>query len=292
MDIYSLLSSKPHNPHYLNKYTRFIRNCQLKNQGYTGYTERHHICPKAIDMFPEYSSFIYHPWNCAILTARQHFIAHMMLWKAYNNRSMSWSFGLMTNYHSIKSSRIYQNIREKYSKMISEQMKNTVTIRNGDGTCERISKKEFDNNNEIFGSTKGMTYAVDSNGNGHYVRKDDLRFSTGELKGNNAGTITITDGKTNKRIKPEESIPEGWHKGMTKDSPKDSVWINDGKTSKMFKGDQIPEGWVKGRLYKKKPKHVGTIGKKCINNGIVNKMIEKEKPIPKGWVKGRLFVKK
>lgn len=290
MDIYSILSSKPHNSHYLNKYIQFITRCQQKNQGYQGYTERHHICPKS--MFPEYRSFIYNPWNCVILTARQHFIAHMILWKTYNNAQMTRAFGAMSSNFDIKNSKLYQNIREKYSKIVSKQMKNTVTIRNKDGKCTRIDKSDFDSNHMIYGSTKGMTYAIDMAGNSHYVKKDDPRFATGELKGNNAGTITITNGKTNKRIKPEEFIPEGWHRGMTKDSPKDSVWFNDGKISKMFKGNQIPEGWVKGRLYKKKPKHVGTVGKKCINNGIVNKMIEKEKPIPEGWVKGRLFVKK
>lgn len=291
MDIYSILSSKPHNPHYLNRYTLFINACQQKNIGYIGYTEKHHICPKASDMFPEYASFVEHPWNCIELTARQHFIAHMMLWKTYNNRSMTLAFGIMTNYHSIKNSRIYQNIKEKYSKIVSKQMKNTVTIRNKDGSCKRISKDEFDNNDQTFGSTKGMTYAIDNEGNSYYVEKTDKRFHTGELKGNNAGTITITDGKTNRRISPDDDIPNGWYRGMSKDSSKGSKWINDGKTSKMCKDDQIPKGWKTGRLFKKKPKHVGTTGKICINNGKVNKMIEKEKPIPDGWVKGRLFVK-
>lgn len=289
MDIYLLLSSKPHNPHYLNKYTRFIRNCQLKNQGYTGYTERHHICPKAIDMFPEYSSFIYHPWNCAVLTARQHFIAHMLLWKVYNNDSMTRAFGVMSNYYSIKSSRIYQNIKQKYSKVVSKQMKNTVTVRKEDGTCMRISKEEFDKNEQVFGSTKGMTYAVNNKGDGFYVKKDDLRFKTGELKGNNADTITITDGKTNKRINPNDNIPLGWYRGMSKDSPKGSTWINNGKTSKMFKGDQIPKGWVKGRLFKTKPKHVGSIGKIWVTNGDQSKMINPHEVIPQGWKRGRSF---
>lgn len=289
MDIYSILSSKPHNSHYLNKYIRFINNCQHKNVNYQGYTERHHICPKS--MFPDYKSFTFHPWNCAVLTARQHFIAHMLLWKTYNNETMTRAFGAMSNYFTVKSSKKYENIRKKYSKIVSKQMKNTVTIRKDDGTCMRIRKEDFVRNNEIFGSTKGMTYAVDNKGNGHYVKKDDPRFSTGELKGNNADTITITNGKTNRRINPGDNIPKGWCRGMTKDSPKGSTWINNGKISKMLKGDTIPEGWAKGRLFKKKPKHVGTSGKICINNGKTNKMIEAEKPIPEGWVKGRLFVK-
>jgi len=287
MDIYSILSSKSHNSHYLNKYIRFIHNCQQKNQTYQGYTEKHHICPKAKDMFPEYSSFTFHPWNCVVLTARQHFIAHMMLWKAYNNESMTIAFGIMSNYFTVKNSKIYQSIREKYSKMVSNQMKNTVTIRNENGKCMRIDKSEFDSNDKLSGSTKGMTYAVDRHGNSYYVKKDDPRFSTGELRGNNAGTITITDGKTNKRIKPEESIPKGWHRGMTKNSPKKSVWINDGKTSKMFKGNQIPDGWTKGRLFKKKPKYVGATGKIWITDGNISKMICSHEEMPQGWRRGR-----
>lgn len=287
MDIYSILSSKPHNSHYLHKYIRFINNCQLKNINYKGYTEKHHICPRAIDMFPEYASFVEHPWNCAILTARQHFIAHMLLWKAYNNDSMTRAFGAMSNYFSVKNSKMYQTIREKYSKLVSKQMRNTVTVRTHDGTCKRISKKEFDNNDMIFGSTKGMTYAVGNKGNGYYVKKDDPRFKTGELKGNNADTITITDGKTNRRIHPNDDIPSGWYRGMTKDSPKGSMWINDGKTSKMFKGDQIPKGWVKGRLFKTKPKHVGSVGKMWITNGSQSKMINSQDNIPHRWRKGR-----
>ena len=54
MDIYSILSSKPHNPHYLNRYITFIEQCQQKNVDYHGYVENHHICQKADDMFPEY----------------------------------------------------------------------------------------------------------------------------------------------------------------------------------------------------------------------------------------------
>lgn len=290
MDIYSILASKPHNSHYLNRYITFIENCQRKNVDREGYVEKHHICPKAKDMFPQYASFNKHPWNCAKLTARQHFIAHMLLWKAYKNRSMTRAFGVMCNYNEIKNSKIYESLKIDYHTLLSKQMIGTVSVK-VDGEVKRIPKKEFDKNSSIFGHTKGKTFALDRYGNKHYVDTGDPRFSTGELKGNNADTITITNGKTNRRINPNEDIPSGWYKGMTKDSPKGSTWINNGKVSKMMKGDQIPEGWVKGRLYKKKPKHVGTTGKICINDGKVNMMIEKETPIPEGWVKGRLFVK-
>ncbi|HET8686335.1 MAG TPA: hypothetical protein VFM18_06685, partial [Methanosarcina sp.] len=81
VDIYSILSSKPHNKHYLNRYFNFIQQCcqanSLKTKEELGYTEKHHICPKSI--FPEHKKFRSNKWNKAVLTARQHFIAHWML---------------------------------------------------------------------------------------------------------------------------------------------------------------------------------------------------------------------
>lgn len=288
MDIYSILSSKPHNSHYLNRYITFIEHCQQLSGAVSDYSEKHHICPKS--MFSQYSSFVDYPWNCVTLTARQHFIAHMMLWKIYRNRSMTRAFGLMSCNYSL-TSRLYESIKSEYSSLISEQMKDTVSVKGADGKVYRTDKDEFDKNPNLRGHTYGMTYAVDGDGNGYYVKKDDMRFKTGELKGNNSGRITITDGISNKRILPDDTIPNGWHRGMTKDSARGSMWINDGKTSKMYQGNIIPDGWTEGRIFDKPPRHVGTTGKISIHDGNKNRMIEKTEPIPEGWVRGRLFTK-
>ncbi len=100
VDIYTILSSKPHNKHHLNRYFNFILACSQANSGKTkeelGYTEKHHICPRAKDLFPEYKSFTKNPWNGVVLTARQHFIAHWMLWKAYGG-SQSFAFRTLRN---------------------------------------------------------------------------------------------------------------------------------------------------------------------------------------------------
>jgi hypothetical protein len=86
--IFELLKQKPHNIHYLNRYYQFVLRCQEANiKRQETYTENHHILPKAKDMFPQYSNFTLYPENCAILTFRQHFLAHYMLMKAYGTRS-------------------------------------------------------------------------------------------------------------------------------------------------------------------------------------------------------------
>jgi hypothetical protein len=54
IDIYSILSSIPHNPHYLERYIKFIKGCKQKNLILEGYSEYHHICPRSL--FPKYES--------------------------------------------------------------------------------------------------------------------------------------------------------------------------------------------------------------------------------------------
>lgn len=85
IDIYTILSSKPHNPHYLKRYHRFIKYCLNSNPVLSNdtYTEIHHICPKAKDLFPEYTNLKTYSWNSIKLTARQHIVAHVILWKCY-----------------------------------------------------------------------------------------------------------------------------------------------------------------------------------------------------------------
>lgn len=112
--LYEILAEYPHNTHYLNRYIKFIAYCNtLKNPGYT---EKHHICMKS--MFPDLASFTEFPWNCAVLTARQHYIAHLLLWKAYRNRQTAYAFHIMIHgnankfRYTIKSSRTYEKLVE------------------------------------------------------------------------------------------------------------------------------------------------------------------------------------
>ena len=94
MNIYNLLSSKPHNPHYLKRYYAFIESCRQTTSNPV--VEKHHICPKAKDLFPEFSSFAKNPWNLISLSPRQHFIAHLLLWKTFGGRQ-THAFHLMSN---------------------------------------------------------------------------------------------------------------------------------------------------------------------------------------------------
>lgn len=66
----------------------------------------------------------------------------------------------------------------------------------------------------------------------------------------------ITNGINNKLINSESEIPVGWTYGRTTDtappSQKGKFWINNGVENKM--SVDVPHGWQKGRLYKRKEK--------------------------------------
>ncbi len=89
-----------------------------------GYFEKHHILPKSLGGGDE-------PYNLVLLTAREHFIAHLLLWKANpTNRPLIRAAYLMGNrrkgaggkiaIQTKINSREYKELREAYSEIASE----------------------------------------------------------------------------------------------------------------------------------------------------------------------------
>jgi hypothetical protein len=237
MDIYSILSSKPHNPHYLNRYITFIEQCQQKNIGYEGYTEKHHIYPKAKDMFPEYKDFRLHPWNCAVLTARQHFIAHLLLWKTFPNTvscvdaiwNMSCRGDIFVN------SRLYESMRIEAINSISNRMKNRVTVKDPNNILCYISiykdSKEYTSGKYIYFTKdrvvvnkEGIAKMIESSDLDKYLSMGyNLGFNFSEVSKDkmkkNKDKNAITDGISVQFIDLDmEEIPEGWSLGSKPDS--------------------------------------------------------------------------
>lgn len=116
MDIYNILKSKPHNSHYLNRYIKFIKQCEERNKNLYDSFEIHHICPKSKDMFLEYKNLNLYPWNKVKLTKRQHFIAHLILWKAFPDfKSQMFSAWLLLGRAKSKIyNKIYNRLKNEY----------------------------------------------------------------------------------------------------------------------------------------------------------------------------------
>lgn len=89
------------------------------------YTEAHHIVPVCIGGTNEASNFV-------LFSGREHFIAHMLLWKAYPDNvslmraahimSSRWTNDIAGNSHAGINSKVYSKLREEYSQAVSEQV--------------------------------------------------------------------------------------------------------------------------------------------------------------------------
>lgn len=126
MDIYAiketLLQANPLSEHFLERYVKLIAHA-IENPTKNSYKERHHILPSS--MFPDYKK---EKWNIISLSARQHFIAHWMLWKAFRNKEMTCAFWFMyrsssKTEHRYNNASIYEKIKESISKNQSVMMK-------------------------------------------------------------------------------------------------------------------------------------------------------------------------
>ena len=196
MDIYTILASKPHNLHYLNRYVSFIERCHYKNVGHNGYTEHHHICPKADDMFPEYTCLKRNPWNGIKLSARQHFIAHLLLWKAFPQiTSPLVSFWQMKHKNKIKiNSRIYESLKIEFAKKNSERMKDTTVVKDKEGNKFRVPVDDPGlKSGELAGIAKGTVVVKDKEGNKFRVPVDDPGIDDGTYVMLTTGNIGVKD---------------------------------------------------------------------------------------------------
>lgn len=129
MNIYTVLSSKRHNKHYLNRYLTFINLRKDRILDSNIITETHHILPRAKEMFPEYDKLNKHPWNGIKLTLREHYIAHLLLYKTFKNQSTAMALKFMIDHHTSihklsKTSRLYEELRTIHYRVRKNQKTN------------------------------------------------------------------------------------------------------------------------------------------------------------------------
>ena len=110
----------------MNKYTKYynlIIDNRKNNPVSDQYTEMHHIIPRSLGGSDD-------PENLVALSAREHFICHWLLTKMYSGKDRGKMINAMymmrgksthqKRYESKITARIYENLREEYSKYISK----------------------------------------------------------------------------------------------------------------------------------------------------------------------------
>ena len=176
IDIYAILASKPHNTHYLKRYWKFIQYCVRFNTqlDQNSYFEGHHICPKAKDLFSHLKS---ERWNFVELTAEQHIVAHIILWKAYGGSQalalecMLGQFNSSTN-DKLSNRKIPGKLQRRY---LAKARREAASYRGQ--------------------NRKGFSVYKDSDNNRYFLHYSDSRIKELNLVGNNMGYSHSEEGK-------------------------------------------------------------------------------------------------
>ncbi|MDD5150596.1 MAG: hypothetical protein PHC28_08950, partial [Flavobacterium sp.] len=170
MNIKNIASSIPHNTHYLNRYLKFINYCEIKNSNNIEYSykEKHHILPKSL--FEEYADFNKFTWNKIELTAKQHILAHIILWKTFGITQAQALECMLQNFNSNTNSSSLSN-RKIPSRMILNWLAK--------------SREDASKNRSIF--QKGKSTYKDSSGQKYFLSNEDPLISELQLVGNNQG---------------------------------------------------------------------------------------------------------
>lgn len=104
-----------------NKYFKWYKELTSKKDRVLDcYTEKHHIIPRSLGGSNAAD-------NLVVLTAREHFIAHLLLTKCTkgtDRKSMAYALWNMVNRdkRGRTSSKMYENLRIKHSKFLSEEL--------------------------------------------------------------------------------------------------------------------------------------------------------------------------
>ena len=250
------------NPHYVSRYLSFI-GARLTQKREKYKTHYHHILPKAIDFFPEYQSLKDFPWNGVHLTAREHFVAHLLLHKAFPGSSQSIAFFNMANICRNTSSRAYAEAREHQVRSL-KQLHSSLT-RNA-----KISAT-------LRGKPKSAAHRQRMQG--HAVSESTRQ----KLREANLGKKATVEARQKmsaaKKGKPKKpNSPDALERMRKTKLEKNYRWCNNGSEERLC--SIIPDGWVYGKL-------TSTVsGRKHYNNGIVSKMFIS--PPDDSWHLGRL----
>lgn len=159
---------------YLKIYNNIINNA--KSRFLSGYTENHHIIPKCVGGSNDKS-------NLVKLTAKEHFICHLLLCEIYpNNIKLRFALWNMCNVKD-KNQKRYKVSSNLYSKIREEYIKNVTGINN-----PSYGKKRTDSVKQKISESRIGKYNGEKNsffGKHHSEKtKEILRIKSSEKKHN------------------------------------------------------------------------------------------------------------
>ena len=251
------------NSHYYNKYVSFISSCAKQPIELSNYYENHHIVPKSFGGSDDST-------NLVLLTYRQHFIAHLLLAKAFpdtNIRSCLYYFIYGGKQGTIiKTSRAFE-----FAKMLAGIIDSSwfndglnnyrLPLKIGLDLGYRPGRVSTDVwKNKLYVNDGTKNYRINSNQITKYL---DNGYTKGQLK--RYKCIPVTNGDINKSV-PEDLLDSfltentQWFRGAVTKSPYREkgkiVRVSNGEFEKnVLKVDlekYINSGWKLGRSNRSK----------------------------------------
>jgi len=281
-------------------------NSRKKKPTKSDYYENHHINPRSLGGEDK-------EWNIVKMTPREHYLAHYLLTKCFNEGTQEYikmlhAFSMMqnnpTDNHNRKiNSILYEKLKIQRSKYLSKEISKLKWI-NKNGKRKRVPENKVDDYikdgwklGQKHGNNIDKFIWIFLDGKYLKIKEKDLKnYSNYEIKKPTKEElnkitsefqktlITITNGKLEKRINPND-LPEweyqGWCKGR-----KDGVGE---KLSKSQIGKTQSEK-TREKLRQYTGEKTSGWNTKWINNGIINKRIninEIDNYLNDGWELGR-----
>lgn len=205
---------------YTATYNRLIEQARGRERP-SCYTERHHIIPRSLGGTNHRSNLVY-------LTAREHFIAHLLLTKMVDGdaKFKMYCAAIRVTAHEKKNGQLYRKgnswsyeaMRKSHSKMLSDRMKGNTF------------KKGVKESEETKARKRAAMQASDVMGKWERTPEFKARISA-ERKGMNAGE---KNGMNSAEARAKVSEARSGQRRYT-----------DGTgTFKYFKPDRVPEGYA------------------------------------------------
>ena len=227
---------------YVNVYYSIIKN-RLDNP-VEGYVERHHIVPKS-------EGGTDNDDNIVALTAREHYIAHLLLAKIYDDYKMWHAVNLMSRLNAkVKiNSRLYEMVRINSARTHSESMKGKPPPNKGKKMSEEQKHKISDATKKTMADPELRKYLSD-------IKKGKPSHNKGnKLSEETKRKISIKNKGENNHMFGKSSWPNDPQKYEMRrlkmiQSQKCLKWWNNG--TKMTKSKECPgPEWKRGRIKKK-----------------------------------------
>ncbi len=195
---------------YNKIYFQLIERAKARQIG--GYTERHHIIPRCLNGSDDKE-------NLVVLTAREHFIAHLLLCKMYpNHKGLRLALWMMLNVKDkkqqryIPNSRLYEMIRLEYSESVSGE--NNPNF--GNTHSSEAKKKMSDFAKERKGSKNNFYGKVHSAETKEKIRERLMGFKHSKETKEKMSTLHKGKKKNNKLVTCVHCNKEGKGPNMTR----------------------------------------------------------------------------